>query len=465
MTGRSLPVATLSVPRRLLRARWAAAVLLVVVPMAAAQVGRPQTSPQPGTYERTYRQSKSAVEKALKELQPSMSGRLPVLEGFALPGDHPLNRYQRAYYQSAVQVSSTTSGGSVVRVSTKVTAWYPDSSPARSGYQLLTSNGRLESDLLDQLTEELASTPGAVSAGKNSSESSGESFPLTHPLPASKRPATANKGTPEPTISAPMPQLPGAGHPFSSSVEQGLSSRQLADSKNSLTPSDRPQSGLQAEAASLEEVLKNQAHPKNLVAIKKTGTPVVASPSLNAKTLFLASAHDEFEMLDYNADWVHVRISGLSRGWIWRTSLEMPEGISDVPTGRPTAAPVAADLFQVSREETAPFPGDWEPLRGRNVRIISVQKVQENEKGSGAQAKLEFAKSLLDKNYPELEARSQELAGVVLIFDSVDGGMIAATLPTVQHWKAGTLSDAALWHQCYFDPPETFNVSGPGGGQ
>ncbi len=455
MTGRSLSVATLSVPRRLLRALWAAAFLLVVVPMAAAQGGNTPA----GAYERTYRQSKSAVEKALKELQPSMSGRLPVLEGFALPGDHPLNRYQRPYYQSAAQVSSTASGGTVVRVTTKVTAWYADSSPSRSGYQLLTSNGRLESDLLDQLTEELASTPGAVSAGENSSES----FPVAHAPAASKRATIADKGTAEPTISAPMPQLPEAGHPFSSSLAQGLSSRQPADSKNSPTP-DRPQTGLQAEAASLEEVLKNQAHPKNLVAIKKTGTPVVATPSLSAKTLFLASAHDEFEMLDYNADWVHVRVSGLSRGWIWRTSLEMPEGISDVPPSSPMAAPVAAELFQVTREETAPFPGDWEPLRGRKVRIISVQKVQENEKDSGAQAKLEFAKSLLDKNYPELETRSQELSGVVLIFDSVDGGMIAATLPTVQHWKAGTLSDAALWHQCYFDPPETFNVSSSGGG-
>jgi len=53
---------------------------------------------------------------------------------------------------------------------------------------------------------------------------------------------------------------------------------------------------------------------------------------------------------------------------------------------------------------------------------------------------------------------------VVLIFDSVDGGMIAATFPTVRQWKAGTLSDAALWHQCYFDPPETFTVSNPPAG-
>ena len=460
MTGRSLPVATLSIPRRLLRAA-----LRAVFPLVVLLVAVPSGYAQAGPYERTYRQSKSAVEKVLKELQLSMSGRLPALEGFASPGDHPLNRYQRAYYQSALQVSSTASGGSLVRVSTKVTAWYADSSPSRSGYQLLTSNGRIESDLLDQLTDLLAASPSATSSGG----SSGESFPGSTPSATSaKRPSTAakgieNKGNQEPTLSAPMPRLPETGRTFSSSADAGLSAQQLADSKNSLKL-DRTATGLQAEAASLEEVLKNQAHPKNLVAIKKSGTPVVATPSLNGKTLFLASAHDEFEMLDFNVDWVHVRISGLSRGWIWRTSLEMPEGISDIPQAGASARLVAADLFQVTREETAPFPGDWEPLRGKSVKIISVQKIQENEKGGGARAKLEFAKSLLDKNYAELAAKSQELAGVVLIFDSVDGGMIAATLPTVQQWKAGTLSDAALWHQCYFDPPETFNVSGPAGG-
>jgi len=445
MTRRSFRVA-----RRLFRGAltFPLAILLTAAPGSA----------QAGPYERSYRQSKSAVEKALKELQPSMSGRLPVLEGFASPGDHPLNRYQRAYYQSAVQVTSTASGGSVVRVSTKVTAWYAEAVSSHSGYHLLPSNGRIESDLLDQLTDLLGSGPSAASSGG----SSGQNFPVI------AAPATSGKppGAAEPTISAPMPRVPETGHTFSSpSLERGLSGQRLSDTKKlQKNPAD-PATSLQAEAASLEEVLKNQAHPKNLVAIKKSGTPVVATPSLNGKTLFLATAHDEFEMLDFNADWVHVRISGLSRGWIWRTSLEMPEGISDIPPVGASAAPVAADLFQVTREETAPFPGDWEPLRGRNVKIISVQKIQENEKNSGAQAKLEFAKSLLDKNYAELAAKSQELAGIVLIFDSVDGGMIAATLPTVEAWKAGTLSDAALWHQCYFDPPETFNTSSPAGGR
>jgi hypothetical protein len=442
---------------RFLRAALSA-FLAVVLLGAAVQSGRAQSSSQAAPNERTYRQSKSAVEKALKELQLALRGRLPILEGFALPGDHPLSQYKRAYYQSAVQVSATASGGAVVRVNTKVTAWYTDSTPSHSGYQLLTSNGRLESDLLDQLTDLLANGDGSAAGAA----------PVAAKGPATAEKGTAGQTTSEPAISAPVPQLPEIKRTFSSSssLGQGLSGQQLAETKNSKNkPADQAAAELQAEAASLEEALKNQAHPKNLVAIKKTGTPVVASPSLTAKTLFLASAHDEFEMLDFNADWVHVRISGLSRGWVWRTSLEMPEGFSDVPLVGTKAAPIAADLFLVTREETAPFPGDWEPLRGKNVKIVSVQKVQEDEKNSGATAKLEYAKSLLDKNYAELAAKSQELAGVVLMFDSVDGGMIAITLPTVQQWKAGKLTDAALWHRCYFDPPETFNVSSPAGGR
>ncbi|MGB6386539.1 MAG: hypothetical protein WBD25_17220 [Terriglobales bacterium] len=465
MTRRSLPAPH----RSLCTILWAVVLLMAGMVQSASA----QASPQAGPYERTYRQSKSAVEKALKELHPAMSGRLPVLDGFALPDDHPLNRYERAYFQSAVQVTSTASGGSIVRVNTKVTAWYTDSTPSHSGYQLLTSNGRLESDLLDQLSELLTTRPGATSSGGSSAESSGEAFPsaptaVVPPAPSPNRSAVADQGSAaksaeEPTISAPVPRSTDSARTFSSS-EPGLSSQQLADSKNAQKPLDQAATGLQAEAASLEEVLKNQAHPKNLVAIKKSGTPVVATPSLNGKILFLADAHDEFEMLDFNEDWVHVRISGLSRGWIWRTSLEMPEGISDVPLVNTKGTQIVADLFQVTREETAPFPGDWNPLRGKNVKIISVQKITENEENSGAQAKLEFAKSLLDKNYADLAARSREISGIVMIFDSVDGGMIAATLATVRQWKAGTLNDAALWHQCYFDPPETFTIAGPTGG-
>jgi hypothetical protein len=267
------------------------------------------------------------------------------------------------------------------------------------------------------------------------------------------------------TPSAPAQRLPETGT-FTSSLEHGLAAERSGSSEAAHTPATDPnQRELKAEADSLEEVLKNQTHPKDLVAVKKSGTPVAATPSLTAKTLFMASAHDEFKMLDYNTDWVHVQISGLSRGWIWRTSLEMPEGIPEVSAQGAAPVPTADELFRVSREETAAFPGDWEPLRNKTVKIISVQKADESAASGDGKLKLEFAKSLLDKNYTELEKNAKALAGIVLIFDSADGGMIATTLGTLEQWKAGKLSDSALWHQSYFDPPEMLGSPGSSASQ
>jgi hypothetical protein len=409
--------------------------VLTVLLCVGSECGKAQGK----VYERTFAQSKAAVEKALNDLQASLAGRLPVLDGFAAPGEHPFDRYDRGYYQSTVQVTSTATGGSIVRLSTKVTAWYSDSVPSRSGYQLLTSNGRLEADFLDQLAERLArSGPGSR---------------------ATSTPAVVVQPTDsaEPTISAPAPRFPENSGTYSSSLSQSLAA-QGGSPEAKTNPGDQDSGALQTQANSLEEVLKNQSHPQNLVAVKKSGTPVVATPSLNAKTLFMASAHDEFEMLDFNADWVHVRISGLSRGWIWRNSLEMPDSVPEVDSqSGPAPAPTAAELFHVVREETALFPGDWEALRGKTVKIVSVEKVDEGEKGAGLQMRLEFAKAQFDKNFEELGQKPQEIGGIVLIFDSADGGMIAAALPVLQQWKAGTLSDAGLWRRCFFDPPEKFD--------
>jgi hypothetical protein len=428
----------------------AACVLLAVAPICV----HAQTSP----YERTFPQSKTVIEKALKTMQNSLAGHLPVLDGFAKAGEHPLDRYQRGYYQATVQVSTTASGGSLVRVSTKVTAWYSDPVASRSGYQLLTSNGRLESDLMDQLAEQLATAqPSVEQPAGNAPE------PVKQPeIPAAATPPSATSGSSEPLISA--PEVSKNDAEFSAPLSPGLAAPPAAGAEAAgTTAAEKTNSALQAEADSLEEILKNQAHPKNLVAVKKSGTQVVGSPSLTAKPVFLASLHDEFEMLDFNRDWVHVKISGLSRGWIWRNSVEMPEGIPD--TDVQTGPAIAADLYHVVREETAQFPGDWEPLRGKSVKIFSVQKNDENAKDAGPGERLAYAKSLLEKSYAEMAQKQQGLAGIVLIFDSADGGMIAATVATLQQWRTGALSDAALWHNCFFDPPETFDSAGPSGSQ
>ncbi len=436
------------------RALWHAALAMAML-IAPTKSARAQS----GENERTFPQSKAAVEKVLKEIQPASSGRLPVLAGFATSADHPLERYQRGYYESKFQVTAAPSGGSVVRVSVQVTAWYADPTNAHSGYQLLTSNGRLEADLLDQLADRLAVQ--ASPTGTSSATAIQGTSP-TSANRASKNGVSKTAEANEPSISAPVPRLPEVKGGISSSLAQSLTDREKNRGDSSKKSEEKGTGGpLQTEAENLEEILKNQAHPKNLVAVKKSGTPVVSGASLNAKTLFLASAHDEFEMLDFSRDWVHVRISGLSRGWIWRNNLEMPESVPDADLpANPAPVPVAAELFHVSRTETALFPGDWGPLRGKNVRIVSVENTDETRKDPSPQLRLEFAKSVMDQSYTEIAQKFQDLAGVVLIFDSADGGMIAATIPTLKQWKAGSLSDAALWHQCFFDPPETFTGAG-----
>ena len=395
--------------------------------------------------ERVLPESKGAVEKAWRAMQSTAAGHLPTLDGFAKAAEHPLDRYERGYYQAALQITALPTGGSRVRVSVKVTAWYNDPAGARSGYQLVTSNGRLEADILDQLTQQIAK------AGDHRT------------VEPSPQPQVAAATAPAESPASSVPEAPEIKRDFSSPLSKGLP--RGADATTANAAADKSDRALRSEAQTLEDVLKNQAHPKNLIAVKKFGTPVVATPSLTAKPMFLASLHDEFEMLDFNQDWVHVRISGLSRGWIWRNSVEMPEGIPDTTVAATPSQAPASDLFRVVREETAPFPGTWEPLRGKNVKIISVQKLDENAKDAGSKERLEFTKYLLEKNYAEVSANSKQLSGIVVIFDSVDGGMIAASFATLKEWKSGALSDSALWHKCFFDPPETFDTAGSSGSQ
>ena len=412
---------------------------------------------QTGPYDRTFPQSKAVVEKALKQLQSQAAGRLPTLDGFAASVDRPLDRFQRGYYQCTADVTSLPTGGTRVRVSAKITAWYSDPAGSRSGYQVLPSNGRIESDFLDELQDALLKS----SANKTSD-------PKT---PVNK--SDSKSATTAPAMSAPLPQDSVPGEPIGKSVSAGSSPFKAGtgvdgfaslETRKSIT--DKHADELTKEAKNLEEIARNQSHPNNLVAVKRSGTPVLVSPVEGAKLLFLASSEDEFEVLDTNTNWVHIRISGLSRGWIRSSEVEMPE--ETTPRAEQQATPVAGATtpdandkiaFRVENEQIASFPGNWEPLRGRTVKIISVQEVKGRPNETGSQAKLDYAKSLFSREYVELTREPTLAAGVVVVFDSEDGGMMATTLPVLQQWKAGTLSDEGMWRRCYFDPPEMFRAA------
>ena len=399
---------------------------------------------QISSQERTFSKPASALQEALKKLPGGVSGSLPMLDGFVVPGTRSLDRYKRPYYRCAVHITPTSSG-SLVRVIAKITAWNSD--PAHSGYEVLPSNGRIESDLLDRLQDLLASNSAPKPSGMDRNPK----------MTIADTGVSGLSSTPQ--ISAPTPQFPAA-----SAIKAPVSS----------SSSQNP--ALEREAESLEEILRNQSHPTNLIAAKADQTPVLQNPSSNSKVLFYANVEDEFEVLDSNPEWVHVRISGLSRGWLRRSSVEMLNGSetsSETATNRkpfpsspgPTTGgqeqpgsdqPKTATLFSVSSEEDGNFPGDWTPLKGKTVKIISIQQVPGTGRITSPQDKMRFAASEFKK---EILASSSTTAGLVLIFDAEDGGMIAATRSALDQWKSGSVSEQAFWKQCYLDPPEILGTA------
>ncbi len=197
----------------------------------------------------------------------------------------------------------------------------------------------------------------------------------------------------------------------------------------------------------MNEVLAAQQHPDNLVAVKTAHTAVVAGPAESSRVLMYADAEDEFQYLKTEGDWVHVQIAGLNRGWIRSSQVEkIGAANSALPVTQSTP-----EGFRQTKEETSTFPGEWAPLRGKNVKIIWVQP---NGK-STQKSRLSYAESVFKKQAPQL-APGSGVEGVVVVFDAAEGGMAATTLAALQRWGAGSLSDAAFLKECWFDPADAF---------
>jgi hypothetical protein len=411
--------------------------------------------------ERTYPYLKTNVEQTLRTLGAYSSGQLPILEGFVVEDNDSLDRYQRPYYQYSVQVVALPSGKTLVRAVAKITAWYSGPDASRSGYRELTSNGRLENDLFARLDDALkASGPGFVTDSKSRGaidrplpKVGGPSPELRDPTPPPIKPETSSSSATERRSQpAAAPNTPPTDAVDLESLRKQTEALEKRRNELSTTVHD------------LEDVLRNQAHPTDLAVVGKSGTPVFAQPENTARVLFRAEAEDEFEVLDLQRDWAHVQISGASRGWIRRSQIDLPDGRTGPPAPAANNA-AAADTrsvraarepFHVTREETVTFAGNWEPLKGKTVKLVWVQPASLDEKPTGPSAKLLYARTVFLKLATELAQSSANIAGVVIVFDSADGGQAATPLSLLLRWKSGTVSDAEFWKQVSLDPPETF---------
>jgi len=395
-------------------------------------------------YARTYAKSKEDVDLALKEMQAYSGQKLPTLDGFVANGDKPLDRYSNPFYQFSIDLVPDATNSTIVRLTAKITAWYADRDPSKSGYQILPSNGRLELDLLDRLEERFGGKPNAAPHGQGS-----------NPAIYTHGPALDLSG------------LPSKPFPSGSSTPLGISAAEMGGEEVAALHAKREAEEkrlqqLTSELQTLEQVRQNQAHPNNLVAVKKTGTPVLARASEQSHVLFMASAQDEFEFLDSEGDWIHVQISGVSRGYIRKSQLELPEFIA-AGLHKTDEARTKDDLqgFRVEREETGAFPGDWETLRGKQVKIYTIQPISQDPKAIGPHARLRYATSLLQKASLELAATTPAVAGFAIIFDAPDGGIVGATMESTSQLASGGITVDDFWKKAYSDPPDMFQELKP----
>lgn len=403
------------------------------IPMTAAaacvlSIAASAIAAQSVPYARSYPKTKAEVEAALQSIQSYAGQKLPAVEGFVGSANKPIDRYERAFYQYSIDVSPGGSG-TIVRAVAKITAWYADPDPSKSGYETLASNGRLELDLLDRVGEKLGVTVnGHIGANSKSS--------IT---------------TPQPKLNLALAGIPSAPATMAATAE---SHDEVAGLRVRREAAERRMKELSDEIQSLQEIKKQQAHPGNLLVVKKNGTPVFARGAQEARVLFLAAAGDEFEFLDAASEWIHVQISGASRGYLRRSAVDMPESLAaKLEVSAPAATKV--ETFRVVREEPGAFPGAWEPLSGKQVKIVTVQPASQDPKQTGATAKLAFVAELLKAGI-ENATGGAVVAGVAIVFDSADGGIVGVTSEAAQQFAAGALSKDALWKACYFDPPDAF---------
>ena len=395
--------------------------------LLASAIAVSQSSPS----EHVFQVSRAELDKALATLHANSPGRLPILEGFVAPDASALEKYQRAYYQYKLEIRATGAGATSLRVSAKVTAWYAGDSSSPAGYRVLPSNGRLETDLVERLEETLQ---------QKSADVAEPSMPKTSSPDARAKDATSTVARSAPPAKS---SVFGLGFP----TEQPSSRTALAPTDPRELAQQKRFQQLNEQAANLEEILRNQARPSDLAAVRKTGTPVFAKPMEPGDVLFKADAEDEFKVLDESGGWVHVQVSGISRGWIRRTALEMPGEAADAGSKQlaTTAAPE-------THEETSLFPGEWSALRGRIVRITWVRP-----ESAGAQAatdRWQLARSVFRETYGNINRNNLKVDGVVIVIDAADGGMIAATSDALRRWNTGAISDAAFRKECWTDSPE-----------
>ena len=256
-------------------------------------------------HEREYPFPESSVRAALQNLGAYSGSRLPSLEGFISGDDARPEAYQRPYYEFKIELLPAAAGHTVVRVFAKVSAWHAENN-SNGVYRTLTSNGRLEDDLLDRLSEYL---------GNKSAD------------------------------------------PAALQVRIQQTQNEIAESKRQL-----------AELEMQLEHLKN-APPddskREFAAVTKSQTTVWSAPSQQSKAVLKAQVEDQFEVLEQRGVWLRVALDDSRDGWIPRSQVKL----DSANVAGPDIAATKTE-FAIIREMASDFSGDLVQLKGKKALYI-----------------------------------------------------------------------------------------------
>jgi len=219
--------------------------------------------------ERTFTEPRTDVERAVSVVKSNSSGKLPALEGFVGAMQRPAERYEKIYYQCIFQVIPSITGETSVRVTAKITAWYDDPDKQKSGYEVLTSNGRLENDALDRVEQILAGPDGASAKAEKEP----------------KRKYDLSLGPVIPHGSAPGGAA-GASRPSAiATTSSPLREEEIQELRNKRVAAERRVQQLNNALQNLQQLYDGQTKPANLVAIKKNGNANLRTCGRERKTV------------------------------------------------------------------------------------------------------------------------------------------------------------------------------------
>jgi hypothetical protein len=340
------------------------------------------------------------IQAALQQMGAYRGARLPTLDGFIRPLHTQFAPYQRPYYEYKIALEPQGNDKTVVRVKAKVSAWFTDPSGKDSGYQAFESNGRLESDLLDRLSDYLNDNRAIAGADAE--------------------------------------QL----------------KKEISDAHQHRIAAEEQVHQLEQQLAAMRDTGSNPAKSAAAyVSAARPRTGLVSAPEAKAPVILTTQPDDEFEVASRRGAWLQVKLDDGKMGWLRSSEVN---GTPDANGGQVKVAAVTG--FTVIREMASTFSGDWPRLKGKQALYVWARPVG-SSLNLQADRKLPFAESVFLQRYQEAaHGAGTGVEGVVVIFLDQAGGVVAASLEDIRQWADGALSQQAFAAKCSLDPPSAFGM-------